>query len=42
MSRGISGGKQNMKFTNARNRGRNLFILSQRNDGLMVIENARF
>ena len=40
-SRGISWGKQNIKFANARNRSRStLFILSKRNDDLMVMQNV--
>ena len=39
MSRGISGGKQNIKFTNARNRGQ--LCLFSRNNDLMVMQNTR-
>ena len=39
MSRGISGGKQNIKFANARNRGQ--LCLFSRNNDLKVMENTR-
>ena len=42
MSRGISGGKQNGKICQCKNSRSTLFILSKRNDDLIVMLNVRF
>ena len=43
MSRGISGGKQKVKFANERNRGRLcLFSLNDEKDVLIVMQIVRF
>ena len=42
MLRGILGGKQNKKIVNTNKKRSSLFILSKRNDDLIVMQNAWF